>query len=314
MSHFGGLPGLPDMTEQTVILAGASGVFGRHVTRVLTGAGYRVLGLGRGAGNDIRADLNNRDEVLRALDGRRADIVIHAATALAKPPARHRDMAATDTLRTTGMRNLVAGYHAIGASRFVTESMIFGYGYSEHGRTPLTEDDPFAPVQRDRQLEAHVAAIRTKEALTRDLGGVSLRYGLFYGPGATDGLVAMLRRRSLPAPASGGRVLPWVHLDDAATAVLAAIRDGRPGEAYNIVDDAPMGFGDHIRATAEAFGTPRPLTVPGWVLRPAGVLYALLHTDMRVSNAKARAELGWKPRYGTVTEGLAAMTAAAVTR
>ena len=300
------------MTE-TVILAGASGVFGRHVTKVLTGAGYRVLGLGRGAGNDIRADINDREALLRALSGQQADIVVHAATALAKVPMRHRDFTPTDVLRTTGMRNLVEGYHAVGASLMINESMMFGYGYGDHGDAPLTEGKtPFAPVQRDRHLEEHVGAMRVKEELTRSLGGVSLRFGLFYGPGgATEEMVAMLRKRKLPAPDAGTRVLSWVRLDDAATAVLAAIRHGRPGEAYNIADDAPMSFAGHVRAAAATFGAPKPMAVPLWLLRPMSLVHAVVSTNLRLGTAKAHAELGWEPRYPSAAEGLAEMKAEA---
>jgi nucleoside-diphosphate-sugar epimerase len=298
------------MTQQTVLLAGASGVFGRHVATTLTDAGYRVLGLGRGPANDVRADLNDRAALLRAVDGRRADIVIHAATALAKPPLRHRDMHATDVLRTVGMRNLVEAYAAVGASRFIAESMIFGYGYGDHGPAALTEDAPFAPTQPDPRVEEHVAAMRVKEELTRELGGVSLRYGLFYGPGATESMVGTLRKRMMPAPPAAGRVLPWVRVDDAAAAMLAAIRDGKPGEAYNIVDDEPMAFGDHLRLTAGAYGAPKPLATPPWLLRPAGAMLAvILRTNLRLSNAKARDELGWSPVYPGATAGLAAMVA-----
>jgi len=94
-------------TQRTVLLAGASGVFGRRITRVLSDAGYSVLGLGRGEGNAIRADLLDRDQVMSAVRGRRADVAVHAATALAKPPMRNKDMTATDALRTTGMRNFL---------------------------------------------------------------------------------------------------------------------------------------------------------------------------------------------------------------
>ena len=297
-------------TSQTVLLAGATGVFGRRISRVLTGAGYAVLGLGRGPDNTVRADLNDRDQLLRAVDGRHADIVIHAATALAKPPLRHRDMAATDVLRTTGMHNLVDAAREVGASRLIAESMVFGYGYRDFGPTPLTEDADWAPHQRDAAFEAHIAAMRTKEQLTfgsPGIDGVALRFGLFYGPGASDTIVAALRKRMMPAPASNGAALPWVHLDDAATAVLAAIQHGRAGAAYNIADDAPMGFGDHIRATAHAFRTPKPLTVPLWMLRPMGYLSAMLHSSMRVSTARATDELGWRPQYATAADGLAAL-------
>ncbi|HEY1488759.1 MAG TPA: NAD(P)-dependent oxidoreductase [Micromonosporaceae bacterium] len=297
----------------TVLLAGATGVFGRHIVRVLDGAGYDILGLGRGSGNAVRADINDREQLLAAVRGHRADIVIHAATALARPPARHRDMTATDTLRTVGMRNLVEAASVVGASRMITENMIFGYGYGPHPGT-LTEDSEFGPHQADRHLDAHVAAMRTKEELTfgtPGLDGVSLRFGLFYGPGGTDPVVAMLRKRMLPAPTSGGRVLPWVHLADAADAVLAAIEHGRPGSAYNIVDHHPMSFGEQIRATATAFRTPKPMALPPAALAPMRLMYAMLKTDLRVDNTKAATELGFTPKYPSVADGLAAMTGTA---
>jgi nucleoside-diphosphate-sugar epimerase len=219
-------------------------------------------------------------------------------------------MTATDRLRTVGMRNLIEAASAVGATRMITENMIFGYGYGQHAGV-LVEDSVFGPPQSNRHLDKHVAAMRTKEQLTLEtpgLDGVSLRFGLFYGPGGTDPMVEMLRKRTLPAPASGGRVLPWVHLADAADAVLAAIEHGRAGQAYNIVDGGPLGFGDQIRATATAFGTPKPLALPTAAFAPLRLLHALLRTDMRVSSAKAANHLGFTPKYSTVADGLAEMT------
>jgi nucleoside-diphosphate-sugar epimerase len=299
-------------TSNTVLLAGASGVFGRRITRVLTDHGYVVLGVGRGPGNAVRADLNDRSQLLRAVDGHHADVVIHAATALAKPPMFHRDMAATDKLRTVGARNLIDVAGAVGASRFVTESMVFGYGYSDHGPVPLSEDAAWAPHVRDPRVAAHLDAFRTKEELTfgsPGLDGVSLRFGLFYGPGGTEPILASLRKRMMPAPATKNMVLPWVHLDDAAAAVLAAIERGRPGAAYNIADDDPMSFGEQITATAAAFGAPKPPRLPVWMFRPMANLYAILHTNVRLNTAKAADELGWRPRYATTADGLAALVA-----
>lgn len=295
----------------TVLLAGASGVLGGHVTRALTAAGYRVLGLGRGPANDVRADLMDRDALLRAVDGHHADVVVHAATALRKPPVRHADMAATDALRTDGTRNLLAAARAVGARRFVAESMVFGYGYGDHGDRPLAEaTDAFAPPGRTPQLEAHLAAMRAKEELTfgaDGIDGVALRFGLFYGPGGTDALLPMLRRRALPVAPDHGLVLPWVHLADAAAAVVLAVAHGRPGSAYNIADDEPIGFGPHVRLTAELFGCPRPMTVPRWALRPMRYVHAMLTTNLRVDTTSARTELGWLPAHRTVREGLTAL-------
>jgi nucleoside-diphosphate-sugar epimerase len=291
----------------TVLLAGASGVFGRHITGTLRDAGYRVLGVGRGPANEIRADLLDRDALLRAVDGVHAGVVVHAATALHKPPTSHRGMYPTDELRSTGTRNLLDATAVVGATRFIGENIVFGYGYRDFGDRVLTEAEPFGGTDPDKGIARHLAAMREKERLPLQVPGlhvVSLRYGLFYGAGATEPIAELLRKRRLPAFADHGRVLPWINLADAATAVLAAIEHGRHGAAYNIVDESPIGFGAMIRATAEAFHTPRPLTAPGWLIRMAPFLHRIATTSMRVSAEKARQELGWKPAYPTAADGL----------
>jgi nucleoside-diphosphate-sugar epimerase len=300
--------------SQSILLAGASGVLGRHIAHALTEAGHEVTGLGRGQGNGIRADLMDRDALLRAVDGHRFDTVIHAATALRKAPLRHRDMHATDALRTDGTAHLVEAARATGAHRLVSESMVFGYGYGDHGGHALTEDDPYGPPGRSPELERHIAGMRVKERLTfgtPGLDGISLRFGLFYGPGGTDALLPMLRRRQLPAPADHDRVLPWIELTDAARAVVAAVEHGRPGQAYNIVDRTPTGFRAHLLCVAEEFGLPKPMTVPRWLMKPMSYAHTMMSSSMRVSAAKAEAELGWTPAYPSARDGLAALRASA---
>ncbi|MFF5966546.1 NAD-dependent epimerase/dehydratase family protein [Streptomyces collinus] len=297
-------------TSQSILLAGASGVLGRHITRALTEAGHKVTGLGRSRENGVRADLMDRDALLRAVDGHHFDTVVHAATALRKPPMRDRDMYATDALRTGGTAHLVEAARATGARRFVVESMAFGYGYGDHGDRPLTEDDPFGPRGATPPLERHIAAMRTKERLAFEaqaLEGVALRFGLFYGPGGTEALLPLLRRRQLPLPGDRGRVLPWVELTDAARAVVAAVERGRPGQAYNIADDTPMGFRAHVEAVARTFGLPEPVNVPLWLLKPMSYAHTVMSSRLRMSCAKAERELGWTPRYASSHEGLAAL-------
>src|SRR5262249_12379839 len=152
-------------TPQTVLVAGASGIFGHHITRTLTDAGYRVLGLGRGRSNDVSADLMDRDALLRAVDGVQADVVVHAATALRKPPMSHKDMYACDDLRVAGMSNLLEAAQAVGARRLVSENIVFGYGYRDFGDRVLTEADPFGVTDSDAAFARHVDAMRDKESL-----------------------------------------------------------------------------------------------------------------------------------------------------
>ncbi|MFJ7297219.1 NAD-dependent epimerase/dehydratase family protein [Streptomyces collinus] len=297
-------------TSQSILLAGASGVLGRHITRALTEAGHKVTGLGRSRENGIRADLMDRDALLRAVDGHHFDTVVHAATALRKPPMRDRDMYATDALRTEGTAHLVEAARATGARRFVVESMAFGYGYGDHGDRPLTEDDLFGPRGATPALERHIAGMRTKERLAFEaegLDGIALRLGLFYGPGGTEALLPLLRRRQLPLPGDRGRVLPWVELTDAARAVVAAVERGRPGQAYNIADGTPMGFRAHVEAVARTFGLPKPLNVPLWFLKPMSYAHTVMSSRLRMSCAKAERELAWTPRYASSHEGLAAL-------
>ena len=302
--------GMNEMTNQTVIVAGASGVFGRHIRRTLTDAGHTVLGLGRGVGNEIRADLLDRDGMLRAFDGVRADVIVHAATALKKPPMTHKGMYGTDDLRIAGTRNLLEAAQPTGARRFIGENIVLGYGYRDFGDRVLTEADEFGVTDPDKGFNRHLEAMREKERLALDSGleAISLRYGLFYGSGGTETLVEMLRKRQLPAFDDHGRVLPWINLADAATAVLAAMENGRPGEAYNIADDSSLGFGGMVRATAAAFGMPKPFTVPVWLTAVAPYMHRAATISLRVSSAKAHKELGWKPAYPTVADGLRALS------
>jgi len=290
----------------TVIVAGASGVFGRHVTRTLGAAGYRVLGLGRGAANEIRADLLDRDAVLRAVQGHGADVIVHAATALRKPPMTHKGMYGTDDLRIAGTRNLIEAARIVGARRFVGENIVLGYGYRDFGDRVLTEDDEFGAPTAEKGFDRHIEAMREKERLpiAAGLDAVSLRFGLFYGEGATETMVEMLRKRQLPAFHDHGRVLPWINLADAAAAVLAAIERGRPGEAYNVVDESQLGFGGAVRAIAGAYGTPRPVTVPTWLTAVVPYLHRMVTTSLRVSTGKARRDLAWKPAFPTMRDGL----------
>jgi nucleoside-diphosphate-sugar epimerase len=307
-----------------VLLAGASGVLGRHMAAALGTAGHDVVGLTRSDGGARRlrddgvepvvADLMDRDGLLRAVDGLRVDAAVHAATALRKVPMRHSGMTATDELRVRGMRNFVEAVRAVGARRLVVESMFFGYGYGDFGDRVITEENtPFAPPGRSPALERHLEGFRVKEELafhTTGVDGISLRFGALYGPGygggGTDQIVAMLRKRALPVVSERVRgALPWTHLADAGTATVAALERGRAGEAYQIVDDESASMTAHVRFLAREFGTPQPMTVPLWLIQAIGpYLHAFLTTVAHLSNAKARDELGWSPAYPTYRDGI----------
>jgi nucleoside-diphosphate-sugar epimerase len=253
----------------------------------------------------VVADALDRDGLLRAVDGRTADAVVHELTALKKPPTRHSGMALTDRLRTQGTTNLLAAARVLGADRFVAQSLILGYGYTDHGDRTLTEADPFGRPAGDRS-DPHLAAMLSAEQQTfAATDGVALRYGMLYG-GDAPAMRAMLARRRLPV--SSGGLLGWVHHEDAAAATVAALESGRPGNAYNVVDDEPATWREVFTAMARAYGTPSPPRLPAWLFRLVAPYVAsfAVDTSMRVSNAKAKEELDWKPAFPSYRDGIAA--------
>jgi len=248
--------------------------------------------------SSVGADALDREALLRAVDGLTADAVIHELTALSRPPTHHSGMRSTDLLRTEGTANAAAG--ELGAERFVTQSIILGYGYRDHGDRELTEDDPFGVPQGDR-ADPHLAAmLSTEQQAFTAPEGVALRYGLLYG-GDSATMRPILQRRRLPVAAGG--LLGWVHHEDALATTVAALERGVPGQAYNVVDDRPATWAEVFTAMAAAVEAPPPRSVPAWVLRlmaPYVAAFAV-DTSMRVSAAKAEQELGWTPAIPATT-------------
>ena len=139
------------------------------------------------------------------------------------------------------------------------------------------------------------------------LEGVVLRYGLFYGPGVAPirEMLFQVRRRRVPVVSGDRGHLPWIHLDDAVTATVAALTRGTSGEAYDIVDDAAVGFSEMVMEMVRLTGAPAPFRVPLWLVRLISPYRAkMLTIDLRLSNAPARRGLNWAPRYPSVREGL----------
>ncbi|MFD6248542.1 NAD-dependent epimerase/dehydratase family protein [Streptomyces roseolus] len=296
-----------------ILLAGATGAIGRPLTRALVRDGHEVLALARSDGSaqavralgatPVRADALDREGLLRALDGLSADAVVHQLTALKAPRLRLTADDPSNVLRERGTAHLLEAAGMLGAGRFVTQSLVLGYGYRDHGERPVTEDDPFGV--RGGTVADHVITglVEAEGRLfaADHVAGTALRYGVFYGPGTwfdpTPGT------RPFPVPRGGGGTMSWVHVEDAAEATVAALERGRAGEAYNVVDDRPSTWGELSAARGG-----RRLVLPGRLLRLAvpylGAL--MLDTHLRVSHAKATRDLGWTPRHPDHRAGMRA--------
>jgi nucleoside-diphosphate-sugar epimerase len=210
-----------------------------------------------------------------------------------------RWFATTNRLRTEGTDHLLAAAEAVGVSHFVAQSYAAWNGIRKGGWVK-TEQDPLDPTSTGKGA----AAIRHLEAVVVKAGGAVLRYGALYGPGATDDQVELVRKRQYPVVGNGGGYSSWLHLDDAASATVLAVEQQARG-VFNIVDDEPAPAREWLPHLAACAGAKRPMRVPTWLARPlAGETAVTMMTEGRgFSNAKAKRELGWQPRYPSWRQG-----------
>jgi len=285
-----------------VLLAGATGAIGRNLVPQLVAAGHHVIGLTRKAGaldgtgaSELVTDIRKRSEFLAEVRDLEFDAVINQMSSLARTPLTYSDMRETNRLRSEGTSTLIAAARTAGAKKFIQASIVYGYGFWQHSKKLIDEDYPFGQLP-GTQLDAVQKSLLSGEQQARAYGGVALRYGLFYRG-----------RGPMPAAASDwDGVLPFVHVEDAAAATVLALDTGVPGRAYNIVDDEPVSWRVLHQARADAFALPDPSAQPSWLLRLAAPFGAqlLTATSMRVSNARARAELGWAPQFSSYRDAL----------
>ncbi|MCI0686884.1 MAG: NAD(P)-dependent oxidoreductase [Sporichthyaceae bacterium] len=309
-----------------IFVAGATGVLGQKLVPMLVDRGHEVTGMTRtpsktallrelGAQPAV-ADGLDAGAVMAAIRAAEPEVVVHEMTALDVPPdMRHVDrvFGLTSQLRTEGTDHLLAAAREVGARRFVAQSFT-GWPNARTGAAVKTEEDPLDP-DPPAGIKQTLAAIRYVESAVTDSAapaGLVLRYGAFYGPGTSiapgGDIVELVRKRKFPLVGGGTGVWSFIHIEDAAAATAAAVERGGPG-LYNVVDDDPAKVADWLPALASAAGAKPPLRLPTWVGRlAAGEIAVNLMTNVRgSSNAKARKELDWVPRYSSWREGFPAM-------
>ena len=291
-----------------VFVAGASGAIGTRLVPQLIENGHEVVGTVKtpGKAERVRAvgaepvvlDLLDAGAVRKAVLDARPDAIVHEATALADATwGRNFDkvFAGTNALRTNGTDALLAAAREAGVRRFVAQSFA-SYRYVREGGEVKTEDDPLDPDPPANARKGWTAMEHLDRAVV-GAGGISLRYGLFYGA-ANDGLIEPVLKRQFPIIGDGGGLSSWIHLDDAASATVLALEHDGPA-IYNVVDDDPAPVREWLPVLAQALGAKPPRRFPVWLARlAAGEAAVVMGTTARgASNAKAKRELGWAPRY-----------------
>jgi len=277
---------------------------------LIFGAGYLGLNAARAAkarGMDVRG--TSRDAARRAgfavegivpvdpQDGVAVQAAVATATAIliTAPP---------DASGCPGLRSLSP---ALGTSEnrpdwigYVSSTAV--YGDREGGW--VFEDDALnaASLEGGRRVRA--------EAAWRDAGqGMGLTVQIFrlpgiYGPGRS--VVDRLRDSSARIVRKPGQIFNRVHVDDAVAGMFASIARPRPGAAYNLTDDEPSSADVVMSWAAERMGLPAPPEVDWTDPSVSDAMRRFYLDSKRISNARAKAELGWRPMYPSWREGLEA--------
>jgi nucleoside-diphosphate-sugar epimerase len=309
-----------------IFVAGATGALGKQLVPQLVANGHEVVGMTRTGSkqNELRsmgakpavADALDPDAVAQAVAEAEPQVIVHQLTALSGSLDMRKieqNFTATNRLRTEGTDHLLAAGRAVGARRFVAQSFA-GWPFARTGGSVKSETDPLDPTPPRAMREILDAIRHVENAVTGAewIEGIVLRYGGFYGPGTSLSsdpraeVSESIRRRKVPVVGSGAGVWSFVHIADAASATVAAIERGSPG-VYNVVDDEPAPVREWVPALATALGAKPPRRLPRWLGRlAAGEAATVMMTEIRgASNAKARRELGWQPRYPSWRQGFA---------
>jgi nucleoside-diphosphate-sugar epimerase len=280
-----------------IFLAGASGVVGRRIVRLLVDSGHLVTGLTRRpraaaviedlGGRVAVADVYDANAIGAAVRAAKPDVLIHQLTDLSAG-----DRSANAKVRDVGTRNLIDAALSAGVDRVVAQSIAWAY---EPGEGPATEAvalDLHADAARSDTVGA-VAAL--EKAVSEVPEWVVLRYGMFYGPDTwydVGGLMAeSAKAGQLPA---GPDVTSFIHVDDAAAAAVSAL--AWPSGIVNVCDDEPATGHQWLPMFCKAVGAPEPGATDEGATWARGA-----------DNRYARTQLNWTPRWTTWRDGFAHM-------
>jgi 2-alkyl-3-oxoalkanoate reductase len=303
-----------------VFVVGGSGAVGSQLLPALVGAGHEVVATSRSpsraeglrelGASPVTLDVLDREGTIAAVREARPEAIVHQGTAL-KELSMQRNVdgafAQTNRLRTEGTDNLLAAAQGADVGRLIVQSYA-GWPYARAGGPVKDEEDP---LDDKTAAPETLAAMRHEEAATGSADGVqvlALRYGAFYGPNtsiSSEGEYAgLIRKRRFPIVGSGEGVWSFCHIEDAARGTVAALERGEPG-IYNIVDDEPAPAKEWLPLLAAALGAKPPRHIPTWLGRlVAGPFVVNLMESARgASNAKAKSELGFTPKWETWRRG-----------
>lgn len=300
-------------------IAGATGVLGRRVVRMLISNGHEVVGLSRSSQNrdwlsqhgavPREGSLFDREQLCHICAD--CDAVLHLATALpTKMRTTAKDWALNDRIRREGTENLVAAALYQRPKYFLQQSVSFIYG--DRNGDWVDETTPLPQKQVDILQSAVDMEQTVHRAESEGLPATILRFGRFYSHDSahTQAMFRMVRKRLSPVIGSGDFYWNLIDVDDAATAVTKVVDnfDACLNRTFNIGDDEPVLFETYLNFVADTLGAGSPFHIPVWLARLAlgASLVDALMASVRYNSEGLKELTGWEPQNPTYRQGIAA--------
>lgn len=258
------------------------------LARRLAPEGWTIIGTRRTAAQDATVRIVGFDGETAATS--LTDLVATVEAVLVSIPP---DEAGDPALRVMG----AAMRRRAGWTGYLSTTGVYG----DRGGGWVFEDDPCAPTSPPPTRRVHAE----REYLSLPAPAHIFRLPGIYGPGrsAFDRLRAGEAKRVVKA----GLVLSRAHEDDIAAALALSIARPHAGRIYNVCDDEPAPPQEVTGFAAQLLGMrpPPEIEFEDANMPPASARFYM--DSKRVSNARLKAELGWRPKYPSYREGLAAI-------
>ena len=301
-----------------IFLIGGMGFLGSHILGHLAGKGYDVTVLTRSTNkaallqdqgiHPVTGDLQNADSFLDQLS--KQDAVVSVAMPHFVPGRMSATKFSELTSQTTAYFS-----STLAAARKCSCPLILTLGTSFRTKGDEVADETW-PIDRFGMTEIgrHVDTLieQAEKAGTPPI--IQMLPGEIYGPGGLfkNFMYRWMKSGKYRVIGSGDNFLPRVHVEDCARAYVKVLEKMPLGERFILADDLPCTLREFSDFMADTMNTPRPGSLPRFLVRLAMGKRILQTVTMncKVSNSKARSMLDWKLSYPTYREGLPATIAA----
>ena len=267
----------------------------------LVGQGHEVFGLRRSSAGQselvagglkpLVADITRPEDLAKLPPS--FDWVVNAVSSTKGGADEYREV------YLHGTRNLLEWLRAAPPKKFVCTSSTSVYGQNDGSL--VEETSPAEPASLTSRLLVEAEKLLLEAVQTRQFPAMILRVAGIYGPGRGHLFLQYLRHEAKIA-GRGERLINMVHRDDLVGAIVAALRQGRPGEIYNVVDDEPVAQIHFFGWLSETLGK----EMPAFAAETEKAERKRGRTNKRVSNRKLKRELGYQFKYPTFRQGYAA--------